>query len=141
MQAVGAGMPLSGAFEAGIPDAPGSGPSPSPMTAAERAAALQRQQDQRELICSAIGLTVKLGLVAVSCVSLVQLAGAYRARLDRHGELEAILNVQANRLRRAQERFDALFAVGGERLVIQEQDQWIRPDRLRVLWTGREATP
>ncbi|QEY31349.1 hypothetical protein EVJ50_02870 [Synechococcus sp. RSCCF101] len=113
----------------------------SAASAAERAAALQLQQDRRELLCSSIGLGVKIGLLLVSGVSVVRLAGAYQERLDRHHELTAILQVQDGRLQRAQERFDSLFSIGGERVVMQEQDQWIHPNRLRVLWTGNDATP
>jgi len=35
----------------------------------------------------------------------------------------------------AQERFDSLFTTGGEQRLIQEQDQWIAPNRMRVVWT------
>lgn len=84
---------------------------------------------------------MKLGLLLVSGVSLVRLAGAYQERLERHNELTAILSVQDSKLQRAQQRFDSLFSIGGERVVFQEQDQWIHPDRLRVLWTGGETSP
>ena len=74
-----------------------------------------------------------LGLVAV--VSLVRLGGAYRERLDRYGEITAVLNIQQAKLNKAQERFDSLFTTGGEQRLIQEQDQWIAPNRMRVVWT------
>ena len=74
-----------------------------------------------------------LGLVAV--VSLVLLGGAYRERLDRYGEITAVLNIQEAKLNKAQQRFDDLFTTGGEQRLIQEQDQWIAPNRMRVVWT------
>jgi hypothetical protein len=79
-------------------------------------------------------LKVGLGLVAV--VSLVRLGGAYRERLDRYGEITAVLNIQQAKLNKAQQRFDNLFTTGGEQRLIQEQDQWIAPNRMRVVWTA-----
>lgn len=77
---------------------------------------------------------MKLGLVAVAGVSLVRLAGAYRERMDRQGELAAVLQLEEVKLARARERFDALFTVEGEQRLIREQNQWIAPNRLRVVW-------
>lgn len=91
-------------------------------------------QERRELVCSVIGLMVKLGLVAVAAVSLVRLAGAYQQRMDRNGEIVAVLELEQARLARARERFDQLFMVAGEQQLIREQSQWIAPNRLRVVW-------
>ncbi|WP_457767878.1 hypothetical protein [Cyanobium sp. ULC084] len=81
-----------------------------------------------------IGLTVKLGVAMLAAVSLTHLAAAYQQRLDRHGELSAILDIETARLRRAQARFDKLFSKEGEQQLLREQDQWIAPNRLRVVW-------
>ncbi len=105
---------------------------------------LRPSSAQQELICSAIGLTLKLGLALVAGVSLARLAGAYQERLDRHGEISAVLEIQRAKLLKAQGRFDQLFATGGEQRLIEEQDQWIAPNRLRVVWEqqqGRAAAP
>jgi len=91
-------------------------------------------QERRELVCSVIGLMVKLGLVAVAGVSLVRLAGAYQQRMERNGEIVAVLELEQARLARARERFDQLFMVAGEQRLIREQSQWIAPNRLRVVW-------
>jgi len=91
-------------------------------------------QERRELVCSVIGLMVKLGLVAVAGVSLVRLAGAYQQRMDRNGEIVAVLELEKARLARARARFDQLFMVAGEQRLIREQSQWIAPNRLRVVW-------
>jgi hypothetical protein len=71
----------------------------------------------------------------VAVVSLVRLGRAYRERLDRYGEITAVLNIQQAKLNKAQQRFDNLFTTGGEQRLIQEQDQWIAPNRMRVVWT------
>jgi hypothetical protein len=81
-----------------------------------------------------IGLVVKLGLVAVTGVSLFRLAGAYQLRMERQGEIAAVLELQNARMAKARERFDSLFLVEGEQRLIREQSQWIAPDRLRIVW-------
>lgn len=100
----------------------------------EAGAAASLSQERRDLICSVIGLTVKLGLVVMAGVSLVRLAGAYQERMDRQGELAAVLQIEKGKLAQARERFDALFVVDGEQRLIREQYQWIAPNRMRVVW-------
>lgn len=90
--------------------------------------------ERQELLCSVIGLLVKLGLVAVAGVSLFRLAGAYQQRMERQGEIAAVLELQNARTAKARERFDALFMVEGEQRLIREQSQWIAPDRMRIVW-------
>jgi hypothetical protein len=90
--------------------------------------------ERQELLYSFIGLTVKLGLVAVVGVSLVQLAAAYQQRMQRQGEISAVLELEKAKLERARQRFDQLFDAEGEQRLIREQSQWIAPDRLRVVW-------
>jgi hypothetical protein len=117
-------------------------PLPRPQAAAPAGVAvfgtdghlLAISQERRELVCSVIGLMVKLGLVAVAGVSLVRLAGAYQQRMDRNGEIVAVLELEKARLARARDRFDELFMVAGEQRLIREQSQWIAPNRLRVVW-------
>lgn len=96
-------------------------------------------QERRELVCSVIGLSLKIGLVLVSAISLVRIAGAYQQRMDSNGEIVAVLELEKARLQRARERFDDLFMVEGEQRLIREQSQWIAPNRLRVIWQSAEA--
>jgi len=118
---------LSGYGQAGAPD--GLFPLVHPSS------------DQQEKICSAIGLSIKVGLSLVAAVSLVRLAGAYQERLDRNGEITAILAIEQAKLNKAEDRFDRLFATGGEQRLIREQDQWIAPDRLRIVWEHSTRLP
>jgi len=92
------------------------------------------KEERRELVCSMIGLSVKLGLVVMAGVSLCRLAGAYQARMERQGELAAVLEIERAQLAKARNRFDELFMVAGEQRLIREQSQWIAPNRLRVVW-------
>ena len=111
------------------------GASESRASAAHPWQGLRPSTPQQELLCSVIGLSVKLGLGLVALVSLVRLGGAYQERLDRYGEISAVLGIQEAKLLKAQRRFDQLFSTGGEQRLIREQDQWIAPNRLRVVWT------
>lgn len=112
---------------------PQSAPS-RPAPSSQPLGGLRPSTPGQELICSGIGLTLKVGLGLVAVVSLVRLGGAYRERLDRYGEITAVLDIQQAKLNKAQQRFDNLFTTGGEQRLIQEQDQWIAPNRLRVVW-------
>lgn len=96
------------------------------------------REDRRELVCSMIGLSVKLGLVVMAGVSLCRLAGAYQARMERQAELAAVLEIEQAQLAKARNRFDQLFMVAGEQKVIREQSQWIAPNRLRVVWQSSD---
>lgn len=118
-----------------------SAPQPSSQifTGGEVAALQALSSERQELICSVIGLALKVGLVVVAGVSLVRLASAYQERMERQGELAAVLDLERAKLSKARERFDHLFMVEGEQRLIREQNQWIAPNRLRVVW--QQATP
>lgn len=85
-------------------------------------------------MCSSLALAVKLGLTLLGVVSLFRLSVAYQERLDRHGEMAAVVDVETSKLQSLQRRFDTLFTLGGDERLMDEQDQWIAPNRLRVIW-------
>ena len=93
------------------------------------------------MVCSLIGLSVKVGLVLMAGVSLCRLASAYQERMDRQGELAAVLEIEKAQLAKARNRFDELFMVEGEQRLIREQSQWIAPNRLRVVWRSSDPAP
>ncbi|WP_254217236.1 hypothetical protein [Synechococcus sp. CCY 9618] len=102
---------------------------------------LSLSAERQELVCSLIGLTVKLGLVAVTGVSLFRLAGAYQQRMESQGEISAVLELENAKLTKARQRFDTLFMVEGEQRLIREQSQWIAPNRMRVIWQSTRPFP
>ena len=102
--------------------------------AATRAASIQKQLDRQELRCSLIALAAKSGLILLGCVSVARMSVAYQERLERHSELAAVVSVESAKLESLQAKFDRLFTLGGEKRLISEQDQWIAPNRLRVIW-------
>ena len=116
-----------------------SQPDPQIISGGEAAALQALSSERQELLCSVIGLALKVGLVVVAGVSLVRLASAYQERMERQGELAAVLDLERAKLSKARERFDHLFMVEGEQRLIREQNQWIAPNRLRVVW--QQATP
>lgn len=118
---------------------PASQPDPQIITGGEAAALQALSSERQELLCSVIGLALKVGLVVVAGVSLVRLATAYQERMERQGELSAVLGLERAKLSKARERFDHLFMVEGEQRLIREQNQWIAPNRLRVVW--QQSTP
>ena len=118
---------------------PASQPDPQIITGGEAAALQALSTERQEFLCSVIGLALKVGLVVVAGVSLVRLATAYQERMERQGELSAVLGLERAKLSKARERFDHLFMVEGEQRLIREQNQWIAPNRLRVVW--QQATP
>ncbi|WP_231901253.1 hypothetical protein [Prochlorococcus sp. MIT 1303] len=107
---------------------------PEVMDAFTMASTLQLQEQRREINFSLLALTMKLGLVSLCVVTLVKLSIAYQERLDRHGELVAVLNLESAQLNTLQQRFDRLFTLGGGIRLMDEHDQWIAPNRLRVIW-------
>jgi len=119
----------------------GLDPLAPPIASGGETAALQALSTERqELLCSLIGLAVKVGLVVVAGVSLARLASAYQERMERQGELAAVLDLEQAKLSKARDRFDHLFMVEGEQRLIREQNQWIAPNRLRVVWQTPEAS-
>jgi len=119
----------------------GLDPLAPPVASGGETAALQALSAERqELLCSLIGLAVKVGLVVVAGVSLARLASAYQERMERQGELAAVLDLEQAKLSKARDRFDHLFMVEGEQRLIREQNQWIAPNRLRVVWQTPEAS-
>ena len=108
--------------------------SVDPVTAVDRAASIQRKLDRQDLHCSLIALGAKVGLIVLGCVSVGRLSVAYQERLERHGEMAAVVAVETEKLGTLQAGFDRLFTLGGEKRLLDNQDQWIAPNRLRVVW-------
>ena len=104
------------------------------VDAATLASALQLQEEQREFIYSSMALVMKLGFLSLGVVSLVKLGFASHQRVGRHAELTTVLDVESVKLVSLQKRFDRLFTIGGDRRLMDEQDQWIAPNRVRVIW-------
>ena len=94
----------------------------------------QKQEDKRELLYSNMGLILKLGLFIVFASSLVNLGLASHQRVSRNIELSYLLEKESKKLQKLRLRFDEMFTNGGEQSFFKEQDQWIAPNSVRVIW-------
>ncbi len=109
-------------------------PKAERIDAATLASSLQLQEQQRELIYSVIALVMKLGLLLIGTSSLVKLGIASHQRVVRYSELASVLDLESVRLVSLQKRFDRFFTIGGDKRLMDENDQWIAPNRIRVIW-------
>ena len=94
----------------------------------------QKEEVRRELLYSYVGLILKFGLLIVFGTSLVNLGLASHQRVNRNLELSYLLEKETKRLHKLRLRFDEMFANGGEQSFFKEQDQWITPNSVRVIW-------
>ena len=104
------------------------------LDAATYAANIQLKEQRQQYIYTFIALALKCGLLAVGVVSLINLGIASHQRVLRHAELASVLESESAALASLQKRFDHLFTIGGARRLMDEQDQWIAPNRVRVIW-------
>ena len=94
----------------------------------------QKEEVRRELLYSNGALILKFGLLVVFSSSLVNLGLASHQRVNRNIELSYLLEKESAKLHRLRGRFDEMFAIGGEQIFFKEQDQWIAPNSVRVIW-------
>ena len=94
----------------------------------------QKEEVRRELLYSYVALILKFGLLFLFATSLVSLGLASHQRVYRNLELSYLLEKESEKLHRLRLRFDEMFANGGEQTFFKEQDQWITPNSVRVIW-------
>ena len=94
----------------------------------------QKEGVRRELFYSYVGLILKFGLFIVFATSLVNLGLASHQRVNRNLELSYLLEKESKKLQKLRLRFDEMFTNGGEQSFFKEQDQWITPNSVRVIW-------
>ena len=94
----------------------------------------QKEEIRRELLYSYVGLILKFGLFIVFATSLVNLGLASHQRVNRNLELSYLLEKESERFHKLRLRFDEMFTNGGEQRFFKEQDQWIAPNSVRVIW-------
>ncbi len=94
----------------------------------------QKEEVRRELLYSHVGLILKFGLLIVFATSLVNLGLASHQRVNRNLELSYLLEKESRKLHKLRLRFDEIFTNGGEQSFFKEQDQWITPNSVRVIW-------
>ena len=98
------------------------------------ASVIQLQEEKRSLIYSYIALVMKSGFFLIAISSLFNLGIAAHHRIRRNSELSTLLNLESKKLKDLHVRFDKLFTIGGSERLMDEQDQWIAPNSIRVIW-------
>ncbi len=94
----------------------------------------QKEEVKLELFYSYGALTLKLGLLVLFSTSLVNLGLASHQRVNRNLELSYLLEKESKKNHKLRRRFDEMFSIGGEESFYKEQDQWIAPNSVRVIW-------
>jgi len=94
----------------------------------------QKEELRRELFYSYGTLILKFGLLVVFGSSLVNLGIASHQRVNRNIELSYLLEKESKKLHSLRLRFDEMFVNGGEQSFFKEQEQWIAPNSVRVIW-------
>ena len=94
----------------------------------------QKEEVSRELFYSYGALILKFGLLVVFSSSLVNLGLASHQRVNRNLELSFLLEKESKKLHNLRRRFDEMFSNGGEQIFFKEQEQWIAPNSVRVIW-------
>ena len=104
------------------------------LDAFTQVAEFQNEEIRRELFYSYLSLILKFGLLVLFATSLVNLGLASHQRVNRNLELSYLLEKESRKLHRLRLRFDEMFTNGGEKSFLKEQDQWIAPNSVRVIW-------
>ena len=94
----------------------------------------QKAEVRRDLLYSYVALILKFGLLVVFAASLVNLGLASHQLVNRNLELSYLLEKESKKLHKLRLRFDEMFTNGGEQSFLKEQDQWITPNSVRVIW-------
>ena len=95
---------------------------------------IQKEEFKLDLLYSRGSLILKFGLLVLFSASFVNLGLASHQRVNRNLELSYLLEKESQKFNRLKARFDELFTIGGEHSFLKEQDQWIAPNSVRVIW-------
>ena len=94
----------------------------------------QKEEVRRELLYSYGALILKFGLLFVFASSLVNLGLASHQRVNRNIELSYLLDKESKKFHSLRRHFDEIFVNDGEQSFFREQDHWIAPNSVRVIW-------
>ena len=95
---------------------------------------------REEMVFAGLGLALKTVGFLLALITLTKLALAHQQRLERHGEIKAVLQLQLDRLDRQKHELDRLFSSDGHQTLFRREEQWIAPNRRRIIWLPPETT-
>ena len=91
-------------------------------------------QQRDELVCGVVSLVIKCCVALVAVISCAKLAASFQHRQLLYRELQAENQLQQDRLATTRAFFDKMFQVGDWERIDEHADQWIAPNRRRVIW-------
>ena len=100
----------------------------------DKAVNIQRREDNIELIYCSLALVMKIGLFTIMSSSLIKLSFASHQRIQKNFELSRVLKYESIKLEKLRLKFDEIFSIGGAQRIIEDQDQLISPNSVRVIW-------
>ena len=96
---------------------------------------------REEMLFAGLGLGLKTAGLLLALITLSKLAVAHQQRLARHGEIQAVLQLQLDRLATQKRELDRLFSRDGHQTLLKGEEQWIAPNRRRIIWLPAESQP
>ena len=95
---------------------------------------------REEMAFAGLGLALKIAGLLLALITLTKLALAHQQRLERHGEIQAVLQLQLDRLTRQKRELDRLFSSDGHQVLFRREEQWIAPNRRRIIWLPPDSS-
>ena len=96
---------------------------------------------REEMLFAGLGLGLKTAGLLLALITLSKLAVAHQQRLARHGEIQAVLQLQLDRLVTQKRELDRLFSRDGHQTLLKGEEQWIAPNRRRIICLPAESQP
>ena len=94
----------------------------------------KKKQQKQEDYVSLVFLSIKICFSLLALISLFKLGYNSKVRLTRLREIQDSFSYEKYRFNFLTNRFDDLFSSEGEQRVMNDQDQIISRDIIRVIW-------
>ena len=94
----------------------------------------KKNQQKQENSVSLVFLIMKICFSLLAIISLIKLGYSSKVRLTRLKEIEDSFLYEKNRFNVLTNKFDDLFSSEGEQRFMNDQDQIISRDIIRVIW-------
>ena len=92
------------------------------------------KQKKHEKFVSLVFLIIKICFSLLAVISLIKLSYSSKVRLTRLREIQDSYSYEKFRFNLLTSRFDDLFSAEGEQRFMEDQDQMISRDIIRVIW-------
>ena len=96
--------------------------------------AFKKKQQKQENFVSLVFLIIKICFSLLALISLFKLGYSSKVRVTRLREIQDSFSYEKYRFNMLTNRFDDLFSSEGEQRFMNDQDQIISRDIIRVIW-------